>query len=194
MRLSANAVLRHIGNLPNSRSLRASVHTGVAISWIGVQFLVKEFLEMAGYNSLYDDRSSGIRWRFPHQCELLSRNDSVVRNPHFPLQIPICQYTYESQQLKTEIIPIKQPCSGDFPGHGFVILLSPNPARLQSTVSFLSRERSGRRKTAWELADCPLRRISRLRPGDIPGWQTAPGSGGFCRCGAGCAPGMFLLR
>ena len=33
--------------LSNSRSLRASDHTGVAISWIGVQFLVDEFRKTA---------------------------------------------------------------------------------------------------------------------------------------------------
>ena len=33
---------------PNSRSLRASAHTGVAISRKEVQFLVDEFREMAG--------------------------------------------------------------------------------------------------------------------------------------------------
>ena len=53
---------------PNSRSLRASAHTGVAISRIEAQFLVDEFRETAGENSLYDDRLPGIRWRFPHQC------------------------------------------------------------------------------------------------------------------------------
>ena len=33
---------------PNSRSLRASAHTGVAISRIEAQFLVDEFRETAG--------------------------------------------------------------------------------------------------------------------------------------------------
>ena len=33
---------------PNSRSLRASAHTGVAISRKEVQFLMDEFQEMAG--------------------------------------------------------------------------------------------------------------------------------------------------
>ena len=56
------------GGLSNSRSLRTSPQIGVAISWIGVQFLVEEFRKTAGKNGLYDDRSLVIRWRFPHQC------------------------------------------------------------------------------------------------------------------------------
>ena len=41
---------------PNSRSLRASAHTGVAISRIEAQFLMDEFRETVQKNGLYDDR------------------------------------------------------------------------------------------------------------------------------------------
>ena len=55
-------------NLTNSLSLRASAHTGVAISRLGVQFLVDEFRKMAQKKGrLYDDGLPGIRWRLPHQ-------------------------------------------------------------------------------------------------------------------------------
>ena len=57
-------------NLANSVSLRASAHTGVAISRIEVPFFdntqadsVKRYKK----NSLYDDGLPGIRWRLPHQ-------------------------------------------------------------------------------------------------------------------------------
>ncbi len=36
------------GEPSNSQSLRASAHTGVAISWIEAQFLVDEFWKMVG--------------------------------------------------------------------------------------------------------------------------------------------------
>ena len=56
------------GGLPTSLSLRASAHTGVAISRIEAQFLMDEFRETVQKNGLYDDRQPEIRWRFPHQC------------------------------------------------------------------------------------------------------------------------------
>ena len=40
-------VVWQIGNLPNSRSLRASAHTGVAIPWLVVLLFVDEFRETA---------------------------------------------------------------------------------------------------------------------------------------------------
>ena len=53
--------------LSNSRSLRASDHTGVAIPRIDVPLLVDKFQKTSQKNGLYDDRLPGIRWRFPHQ-------------------------------------------------------------------------------------------------------------------------------
>ena len=44
------------GGLPTSLSLRASAHTGVAISRIEAQFLMDEFRETVQKNGLYDDR------------------------------------------------------------------------------------------------------------------------------------------
>ena len=41
--------------------------TGVAISSLEVPLLVDKFRETAEKNGLYDDKSHGIRWRFPHQ-------------------------------------------------------------------------------------------------------------------------------
>ena len=41
--------------------------TGVAISWLEVQFLVDKFRKTVQKNALYDDRLPEIRWRFPHQ-------------------------------------------------------------------------------------------------------------------------------
>ena len=57
---------------PNSRSLRASAHTGVAISRIEAPFLDNIQVDSEKQhkkNGLYDDGLSEIRWRFPHQCE-----------------------------------------------------------------------------------------------------------------------------
>ena len=47
--------------LSNSRSLRASSQTGVAIPWIDVPPLVEEFQKTAQKNGLYDDRLPEIR-------------------------------------------------------------------------------------------------------------------------------------
>ena len=57
-------------NLSNSRSLRASDHTGVAISRIEAPFLDNIQVDSGKQhkkNGMYDDGLSGIRWRFPHQ-------------------------------------------------------------------------------------------------------------------------------
>ena len=59
------------GGLPTSLSLRASAHTGVAISRIEVLFLDNTQVNFGKWNKkngLYDDKLPEIRWRFPRQC------------------------------------------------------------------------------------------------------------------------------
>ena len=56
-------------NLSNSRSLRTSPQTGVAIPRIGVPFLDNIQVDSGKQhkkNGMYDDGLSGIRGRFPH--------------------------------------------------------------------------------------------------------------------------------
>ena len=52
---------------PNSRSLRASSQTGVAIPRIDVPLLMDEFRKTVQKNGLYDDKQLEIRRRFPGQ-------------------------------------------------------------------------------------------------------------------------------
>ena len=55
-------------NLANSRSLRTSPQTGVAIPRIDAPLLVDEFQKTVQKSGMYDERQPEIRWRFPHQC------------------------------------------------------------------------------------------------------------------------------
>ena len=51
-------------------------HTGVAISWLDVPFLVDGHRNTGDLNGLYDGVPLGIRWRFPHHLSGLVRNDT----------------------------------------------------------------------------------------------------------------------
>ena len=53
--------------LSNSRSLRTSPQTGVAIPRIEVPLFVDRHRKSAGWSSLHDDGFPESRWRFPHQ-------------------------------------------------------------------------------------------------------------------------------
>ena len=89
-------------NLANSRSLRASVHTGVAIPRLDVPLLVDKFRKTVQKDGLYDDGLPIIRWRFPHQsadwfgmtrsddAPIAMTGNSITRQiPNFP----VCCFT-----------------------------------------------------------------------------------------------------
>ena len=56
VQLSITYTNREFDGLPTSRSLRASDHTGVAISRLGVPLLVDEFRKAVQKNGLHDDK------------------------------------------------------------------------------------------------------------------------------------------
>ena len=62
---------------------------GVAISWIGVQFLVDECQKTVQKNGLYDDGLPEIRWRFPHQSEDWFGMTVLFDTPAFLCKFPI---------------------------------------------------------------------------------------------------------
>ena len=88
--------------LSNSRSLRASAHTGVAIPRIDVPPLVEEFQKTAQKNGLYDDRMPEIRRRFPHQSA-----DWFGMTVLFDAQSFLHKFRFVAPQNDTERVRVK---------------------------------------------------------------------------------------
>ena len=104
--------------LSNSRSLRASDHTGVAISRIEAPFLDNIQVDSGKQhkkNGMYDDGLSGIRWRFPHQFANWFGMTVLFGGRTSLYKFPICLPVYLRLIYRNHFTPRRRTLSIPFP-------------------------------------------------------------------------------